>query len=206
MNPFRKLTGKQFGKLVAIRPIPKTSKNGTGAKWECLCNCGNIKLVYSSHLTGGHTKSCGCSSNEFRILKRLLPPGESGLNKLFYDYKQKAKVRKLEFSLSKEEFKNIVLQNCYYCNTPPLQEAFGSYDNKNRKNRELSKFLYNGIDRLDNNEGYTVNNSVACCRDHNWMKKDLSFSQFLNSIESIYNHRIKLNLKNKETYGPQSDN
>jgi hypothetical protein len=28
--------------------------------WECLCDCGNLKVVSSDNLVNGGTKSCGC--------------------------------------------------------------------------------------------------------------------------------------------------
>lgn len=60
------LTGKSFGKLTVIERInnyiePCGEKK---AKWQCLCECGNTIHVTTSHLTTGHTKSCGCSKNQ----------------------------------------------------------------------------------------------------------------------------------------------
>lgn len=52
------LAGQRFGRLIAVRPTDER-KNGM-IIWECLCDCGNIKLVRSSELRQGKTKSCGC--------------------------------------------------------------------------------------------------------------------------------------------------
>ena len=53
------MTGKRFGKLVAIRP---TAKRKFGRIfWECKCDCGVVKVVDGSHLRQGRTNSCGCS-------------------------------------------------------------------------------------------------------------------------------------------------
>lgn len=51
------LTGKRFGRLVAVRAVGKS--NGRYI-WECVCDCGNETCVVGSKLTNGHTKSCGC--------------------------------------------------------------------------------------------------------------------------------------------------
>lgn len=52
------LTGQRFGRLVALRD---TGNRQSGAViWECRCDCGNVKLVSSVHLTFGETQSCGC--------------------------------------------------------------------------------------------------------------------------------------------------
>lgn len=56
------LTGRRFGRLVAIRIVGK-SKGGT-AMWECQCDCGNTHITKSSSLLSGDTKSCGCLHRE----------------------------------------------------------------------------------------------------------------------------------------------
>ena len=52
------LTGKRFGKLVAIKTAGKT-KNGAYL-WQCKCDCGNEIIANVGNLKNGHTKSCGC--------------------------------------------------------------------------------------------------------------------------------------------------
>lgn len=53
------LSGKRFGKLVALYSLNKTTSNGH-IYWHCKCDCGNEVDVPSSYLTYGNTKSCGC--------------------------------------------------------------------------------------------------------------------------------------------------
>ena len=57
------LIGQRFGRLTVTQRAgsDKTVKN---AIWECECDCGNKSLVTTSHLTSGHTKSCGCLKKE----------------------------------------------------------------------------------------------------------------------------------------------
>jgi hypothetical protein len=38
--------------------------------------------------------------------------------------------------------------------------------------------LYNGIDRINNEEGYTSNNTVSCCFTCNRMKGTMSSEEF----------------------------
>ena len=52
------ITGKRFGKLVAIKTIGK-NKNGVYL-WQCKCDCGNEITASVGNLNNGHTKSCGC--------------------------------------------------------------------------------------------------------------------------------------------------
>lgn len=52
------LTGKKFGRLLAIEEV---SKNKDGRYlWKCKCDCGNYTIVEGSNLIYGSTQSCGC--------------------------------------------------------------------------------------------------------------------------------------------------
>lgn len=57
MSKFIDLSGRRFGRLVAIEHI-KSEKQGTF--WKCKCDCGTEYITTSSHLLNGYTKSCGC--------------------------------------------------------------------------------------------------------------------------------------------------
>jgi hypothetical protein len=48
--------GKRYGRLTVLSLIHKAPH----AKWLCLCDCGNQKEIYGSHLIEGGTESCGC--------------------------------------------------------------------------------------------------------------------------------------------------
>ncbi len=58
------LENLRFGRLIAKKIIGK-NKYGNYL-WECVCDCGNIKIVSSNHLKFG-TKSCGCLRLETTI-------------------------------------------------------------------------------------------------------------------------------------------
>lgn len=60
------ITGERFGFLVAKKYVGQCP---SGAKWECLCDCGNITVVSLSHLKSGDTKSCGCYVSRNNYLK-----------------------------------------------------------------------------------------------------------------------------------------
>ena len=52
------LTGKPFGRLVALCEDGRT-KSGS-VKWKCRCECGNYTSVSEHDLSTGNTTSCGC--------------------------------------------------------------------------------------------------------------------------------------------------
>ena len=53
------ITGKRFGKLVAISKSDKRKNNMSW--WKCQCDCGKVLDVRLTSLLTGVTKSCGCS-------------------------------------------------------------------------------------------------------------------------------------------------
>lgn len=56
-RPIKNLTGKRFGRLVAIERAGWKSNRVT---WRCQCDCGKQIVVICSSLLRGNTKSCGC--------------------------------------------------------------------------------------------------------------------------------------------------
>lgn len=54
-------TGQRFGRLSVIL---RSENYGKHVRWSCVCDCGKLTNVSSTHLKTGHTKSCGCVRNE----------------------------------------------------------------------------------------------------------------------------------------------
>ena len=64
------LSGQQFGYLTVLRQAANhVSKGGNSfVAWECVCDCGNNKIVTANHLKTGHTQSCGqCGKFEHNV-------------------------------------------------------------------------------------------------------------------------------------------
>ena len=91
-------------------------------------------------------------------------------NDLLCSYKAGARVRKLEWSLSCEQFTSLIKMNCHYCGAPP----FGVRVRRGDKNL----YLFTGIDRRDNTIGYTPENVLPCCKICNRAKLNLSYEEF----------------------------
>lgn len=53
------MTGQVFSALTVIR---KSTSTPSGARWECLCLCGNSTIAQRQHLLSGMKKSCGCGA------------------------------------------------------------------------------------------------------------------------------------------------
>lgn len=72
-NQFKRndLAGKKFGRLTAVKPTAERDKNNGSVMWECLCSCGNKKIVSAANLVRGGVTSCGCLWKEVRIANGL---------------------------------------------------------------------------------------------------------------------------------------
>lgn len=59
------LTGQHFGRLTVISYAGTNKYNRS--MWNCVCSCGNRKVVDSNSLQKGATRSCGCLDREAHI-------------------------------------------------------------------------------------------------------------------------------------------
>lgn len=67
------LTGQKFGRLTVISVAPNHSGR---CAWNCVCDCGNEKIIRSEDLRGGKTKSCGCLKRDI-VMNRNTKHGKS---------------------------------------------------------------------------------------------------------------------------------
>ena len=173
------LTGKRFGRLTVLEDVGN-DKHGNSI-WKCICDCENqtIKIISSNNLERGHTKSCGCLYSE-KLLERS--KGEVGFNKLLSIYKLSAKKRNLEFNLTRELFKELTQQNCQYCGFEPKQII---NNGRTKESKEHNKYIYNGIDRINNNMGYIIENCVPCCKICNNAKTNMKIEEFYKWINRL---------------------
>ena len=139
---------------------------------DCLCACGNVAQVSLSRLGLGKAKSCGCLRRA--VMESNISKYEAGFRATLRVYKQSAKERGLDFSLSEDCFKEITQSDCTYCGQEPSQFQ-----------TRFSEFKYNGIDRVDNSLGYVDGNCVPCCKLCNRMKDVMSVEEFKDHVKSI---------------------
>lgn len=57
------LTGKKFERLTVMREVGRNTSRKV--LWECLCDCGNIKVTHTGNLRNREAKSCGCYNVEY---------------------------------------------------------------------------------------------------------------------------------------------
>ncbi len=183
---YKDISNQTFGKLTALNPIRVITKQGSEVFWNCLCICGKITTVRGVTLRNGNTKSCGSNlCRDYSHVKKL-PVGDAALNRLIKTIKDNAKTRGINYNLTREDVFKITKQRCKYCNIEPSQSVI----NSNKKSNLNGDYIYNGIDRLNNNLGYTVENLVPCCGVCNKMKLDYTADFFIKHIKKIYDNNI----------------
>lgn len=64
---YNDITGKRFGKLIAVKELSKYPDS----KWLFKCDCGSEKITTKGCAVSGRTKSCGCLFVESGIKKRI---------------------------------------------------------------------------------------------------------------------------------------
>ena len=57
--------------------------------------------------------------------------------------------------------------------------------------RSTDRFVYNGVDRVNNGFGYEEGNAVPCCRTCNVAKRDMAVEDFLAWIKRAYLHQTE---------------
>lgn len=181
MVRYKDLTGKKFGRLTVLK-YNSHSKH-KHLMWKCECVCGKVINTLGYSLKNGETKSCGCLAIEMLTKRNKLKKGQASFNALLSSYKKGAKRRNLDFNLTKEQFKKLTQQNCYYCGIIP--------NRKTKVKNANGDYIYNGVDRKNNKESYTLKNSVSCCRTCNLAKHSMSINEFFNWLNRIHNYNKK---------------
>ena len=155
--------------------------------YNCVCKCGTNRQVDIDSLLRGTSKSCGCVSgykiSDYIKVKKKKPYTEAAMLAVFSSYIKNASKKGNIFSLTVDEFKNIINQNCYYCGVSP-----STHKKLVRMGKVYDSFVYNGIDRINNSVGYIMDNVVPCCETCNKMKRHYSLDFFLKHINAIHNN------------------
>ena len=138
--------------------------------------------------------SLECSSDT--ILHLQQEESSISIAELWRCIQKNAYTRGLLFTLSETDFEYIIIQPCYYCGFQSTSRL-------------------NGIDRVDNNKGYLVQNCITCCKMCNVMKNMQHPLEFLDKVNAIceyymYKHSVSestilkwnayLSTRKRETY------
>lgn len=157
------LKGRKFGRLTCVEKVGKDNQNR--AKWLCRCSCGNRKVIISTSLTGGKTKSCGCFFREVhRNLKTThsMSIDENGKTPRLYSIWRNMKQRCNNPNASKYEIYGG--RGIKVCGEWNKFELFMQWSISNGYKDNLT------LDRCDRDKGYCPDN----CRWVTYSKQNLN--------------------------------
>lgn len=83
----------------------------------------------------------------------------SHVKKLFYYVNRRSRNTGLSSNISLEQISTLLKQNCYYC--------------------EESDITKLGLDRIDNNLGYLLNNVNTCCTTCNLLRRNIPYEAWI---------------------------
>jgi len=85
-------------------------------------------------------------------------------------YRRNARDRNIEFKITKETIEKYWDDDCDYCGEQGRR----------------------GLDRINNQRGYFEDNMIPCCKTCNWMKMDMTTTEFYDKCRAIINTREEL--------------
>ncbi len=183
---------KLGSKINKLTLLSQTDKNF----YECICECGKTLQVHKGRFYGKETiKSCGCHKKVVPILGdiKLVTPDIYSYRYLFSRYIRNAMNDGKEFSLSIEQFIEIISKNCAHCGFEP--RPFNAVIKQKKLTEDEKKEYWvnaNGIDRLNSESGYIEGNVAPCCKDCNYAKRNMTLSEWNGYLNRIYKYRAQL--------------
>lgn len=171
-----------FGQWTTLEYLPKSEQRKIG-RWKCKCSCGNICLVKTNDLLHKKSSKCKTCSNRKNNFYKILPELGGCVNKILSSIKRSGFSRGLPFELTDKEILDLVFKPCFYCNRSSSNNAV---------TQRGDSLKYNGIDRVDNNKGYVIDNVVTCCKYCNSSKMNLTVEEWLKNIANILQNKDKI--------------
>lgn len=117
-----------------------------------------------------------------KVYDKTLDPKTTYLKNIFNSQRCDANPnhRNIFWDLTFEQWTELVQKKCYICGDGPILREGKLHDTVGRK------VPINGLDRIDNEKGYTYNNVKTCCSKCNYMKHRLTNVAFMEHIDKIW--------------------
>ncbi len=200
------LTGNRYGRIVVQK---KYEKRGSKYYWLVKCDCGNTAFKSGESIRRGNTQSCGCLLIESRKVDKGHDRTDvmiSGLYKKIV--KRHNKIDGDSTVITFQEYKELVFDKCHYCNSKGLSIIRDVRKEKKGKVFVTENVLeINGVDRMDNSKGYTISNSITCCKVCNVAKHIQGIDDFRAWVIKVYEHWVAQENRFKEAIAqPLFDN
>jgi len=166
-----KYINQKFGKLVITKYLGVTKYYGR--KFEAICDCGETRIVTQTDVSRKINPVYCCKNCLY------LKACDNMKEKCYKAVKWCGNKRGYYFNIKLEEWFILSQKVCFYCGQ--------NYKNKyNTYAKKSEPFYYMGLDRVNNNDGYSLENVVPCCIKCNKAKGKMSQKEFLELINNIY--------------------
>jgi hypothetical protein len=158
------MIGRQFGRLSVVSRVGSIKgKTNSRKLWDCVCTCGNHKIVNTRDLTNGHTQSCGCLADESRRKPKIDIAVRDEYNHLRAIWKN---MKNRCYKPKNPEYNRYGGRGIKMCNEwLNSSKAFIEWGLKNGYSIGLS------VDRIDNNGNYEPSNCQFLTRSENVLKE-----------------------------------
>ena len=153
---------------------------GDADKFYFLCNCGQ-EFTLSRDYDIYDTSQLRCYT-----CKRDVAP-DAGERAVYKRVKSDATRAGREFTLPFEWFKHMIHAPCHYCGAEDRNSI--NVASKTPGRFLVKDFRYNGLDRLNNDLGYVIQNCVPCCFICNRAKNSMVYQDFIQWIDDMVQYR-----------------
>lgn len=173
MGKYIDLTGQRFVRLTVLSRNAEKSDLKKHSYFNCICDCGNTRVVASGDLKNGSSKSCGCITKETTITRNT-KHGEGHTN--LYEVWCAIKARCC--NSTNKAFKNYGGRGITICDEWKLFVNFKEWALRTGYGKGLS------IDRIDNDGNYEPHN----CR---WTTRKVQTNNTRRNNRFEYNGELK---------------
>lgn len=92
----------------------------------------------------------------------------------FEAYRKRAETKGLCFDLQRDDFERLCAGDCHYCG------------------RGTTDIHRNGVDRMDDDHGYVIDNCVTCCGQCNHSKREIAAHEFISKAIAVASREISI--------------
>jgi hypothetical protein len=180
------MIGQKFCKLTVLEKadqiFPKEAKRKISkeAKWLCVCDCGNQKIVGSNALRRGISKSCGCLQKEKNASMQYKEISHAFWMKII----RAAESRSFVFEINQEYAWNLFLAQNRKCALSGV-DIFLTNPFSNKQTASL--------DRIDSLKGYIEGNVQWVHKKVNILKNNVKETEFIEWCRKIYENSLRKN-------------
>ena len=167
-------TGKRVNSLTGIRILDEIKFKSH--KWLWRCDCGAEVEAFSRDVRMNRKTSCNTCS-PINLKTTYTEEGLAVFNAVYRRYTRDSARRGYPFELDKDDVFYLTKQNCHYCGKHPSSTS--------KTKNDTGDYIYNGIDRLDNTQGYFIDNVVPCCHECNYSKRERTYDNFIKWAHNI---------------------